>query len=458
MVPAFLDSKGIKNLLACPSSCGVLNRELPLNAPKLFVPHPTTFMRASTLIFAATVLPLGYIFAGTAIIQPSSATMSVDALGGPFGPSLYAANNVINGSGLSAVPTATNYTSVTHASAASDNAWVTNAPGADWYAVPGAPNPTFVFQLGAVQTVKGVASWGYHFGSGNGNEARAYTLEFSTDGGTTWSAPTATINRGLTAAAVAVNTFAPVSANAVRMVITDNNAGFAAGGDRVGLGEVRFLSQLTNPAAARNTNLVQNPSFEFVTTPGSAFNSATGAVSNWTTDIANSAAGSQAAAPTASAAPINFTAGLDGSRAGHINSGAVQSLIQDIPFSFTTGDTYTLTANVGRRVDHDDLGIGAADWRISIYREDGVELSFLNGSTVVGQGGLLLPQTLSYTATAADAGFDIQVRLTNRNAAGFNAVNFDQVSLVAVPEPSMSLILILTCGMLLARRKIRSVS
>ena len=412
-------------------------------------------MKHITLLLAATVIPFGFTQAGTAIIQPSSATMSVDALGGPFGPSFFAANNVINGSGLSAVPTGANYTSVTHAAADSGNAWVTNAPGSDWYAVPGAPNPTFVFQLGATQTLKGMASWGYHFGSGNGNEARAYTLEFSTDGGASWSAPTATLTRGLTSSIVAVNTFASVSANAVRMTITDNNGGFAPGGDRVGLGEVRFLSQAVSPAAARNTNLVQNPSFEFVTTPGSSFNAATGAVSNWTTNIANSAAGSQAAAPTASAALINFTSGLDGSRAGHINSGAVQSLIQDIPFSFATGDTYTLNANVGRRVDHDDLGIAAADWRLSIYREDGVELAFLDGSTVIGQGGLLLPQTLSYTATPADVGFDIQVRLTNRNAANFNAVNFDQVSLVAIPEPGTWIFLTPLTALVLRRSRKR---
>lgn len=412
-------------------------------------------MKYSTLLLAATVIPLATTRAGTAIIQPSSASMSVDSLGSPFGPSLYAANNVINGSGLSAVPTGANYTTVTHAAAASNNAWVTNAAGADWYAALGAPNPTFVFQLGSVQSIKGVASWGYHFGAGNGNETSAYTLEFSTDGGSTWSTPTATINRGLTASAVAINTFAPVNANAVRMTITDNNAGVAGGGDRVGLGEVRFLSQALNPTAARGTNLVQNPSFEFVTTPSSPFNAATGAVSNWTTNIANAAAGSQASTPTASAAPINFTSGLDGSRAGHINSGAVQSLIQDIPFSFVTGDTYTLNANVGRRVDHDDLGIAAADWRIGIYREDGVELAFLDGSTVIGQGGLLLPQTLSYTATPADVGFDIQVRLTNRNAAGFNAVNFDQVSLVAVPEPGTWIFLMPLTALVLRRSRKR---
>jgi hypothetical protein len=131
----------------------------------------------------------------------------------------------------------------------------------------------------------------------------------------------------------------------------------------------------------------------------------------------------------------------------------VRSLIQDIPFSFTEGDTYTLSANVGRRVDHDDLGIGAADWRMSLYREDGVELAFLDGSTVVGQGGILAGKTLSYTATAADAGQDMQIRLTNRNAPGFNAVNFDVVSLVAVPEPGVAGMVIGALVMLSGRRR-----
>lgn len=387
------------------------------------------------------LLPLA-ASAGTIVVQPVSVSSSTNSASAPFGPDLYPAGNLINGSGLSAVPTGANYSSVTHANASSTNAWVTVAPGADWYAVPGAPNPTFVFNLPSTTQLKGVASWGYHFGSGNGNEARIFTLEFSTDGGTSWSAPTAPITRGMSSAAAAISAFAPVTANAVRMTITDNNAGFAAGGDRVGLGEVRFLSQLVNPAAARSSNLVQNASFEVVTTAGSAFNAAgTGNVSNWYSNIAgDTGAGSQATSPTASSSPANFTTGLDGSRAGHLNSGAVRSLIQDIPFSFADGDTYTLTANVGRRKDHDDLGIGAADWRLSIYREDGVELAFLDGSTVVGQGGILSPFSLSYTATPADAGLDIQVRLTNRNAAGFNAVNFDQISLIAVPEPGAAIL------------------
>lgn len=213
-------------------------------------------MHFSTLLLTASVIPLGFTHAATIIIQPISVTMSLDALGAPFGPSLYAVNNVINGSGLSDVPTGTNYTTVTHAAADSGNVWVTNAPGADWYAAPGAPNPSFIFQLGATQSINGVVSWGYHFGSGHGNEARAYTLEFSTDGGSSWSTPTAAITRGLTSSAAAVNTFAAVSANSVRMTITDNNAGFAPGGDRVGLGEVRFLSQDAVPEPASSLILL----------------------------------------------------------------------------------------------------------------------------------------------------------------------------------------------------------
>lgn len=410
-------------------------------------------MKSLSIVLSVVALPMA-VRGGTVIIQPVGVSSLTQGLGAPVGPDLFQAVNLINGSGLSAVPTGANFTTVTHAAASSANAWVTQASGSDWYA-NGAPSPEMVFQLGSLQTVKGIASWGYHFGGGNGNEAKTMTLAFSTDGGLTWGAPTATIVRGLTSAAVAVNAFAPVSANAVKMVITDNNGGAAPGGDRVGLGEVRFMGQLLNAAAARGVNLVQNPSFELVTTPGASFNSAGGgAVSNWYSNIASGDAGSQASAPTASAAAVNFTVGLDGSRAGHINSnGAVRSLIQDIPFSFAEGDTYTLSANVGRRVDHDDLGIGAADWRMSLYREDGVELAFLDGSTVVGEGGILAGKTLSYTATAADAGQDMQIRLTNRNAPGFNAVNFDVVSLVAVPEPGVAGMVIGALAMLAGRRR-----
>jgi hypothetical protein len=166
-------------------------------------------------------------------------------------------NNIINGNGLSGTPDFANYTSITHAAVSFDapgNAWATIDPGpaaGDFYPQGGIA-PVFEMTLDEVYELTDFVYWGYYFDSPNGNEGREFLLEFSTDGGSTFPTST-TVSSPLGTLAFANALTLPLGgsfdANAVRMTITDNHFGGPAGGDRVGMGEVRFVA-IPEPSSA----------------------------------------------------------------------------------------------------------------------------------------------------------------------------------------------------------------
>lgn len=159
-------------------------------------------------------------------------------------------NNLINGNGLSAIPDFGNYTSVTHAAAsfsAPGNAWTTIDPGgstADFYAAGGIA-PVFDITLDQTYPLSDFVFWGYHFDTPGGNEGREFLLEFSTDGGSTIASST-TVSTPVGTLAVQNALTLPLGgtfdANFVRMTVTDNQFGGAPGGDRLGMGEIRFIA------------------------------------------------------------------------------------------------------------------------------------------------------------------------------------------------------------------------
>jgi len=170
------------------------------------------------------------------VVKPSSVVSSTAAT------DLYAAANLINGSGLSGTPTVATWSTVTHLGASAITAWVTAASGSDWYAVT-KPPPVLTVGLPGDFSLTGLVVWGYPTGtSANNNEAKTFVTEFSSDGGATWGEGV-TLTHARTARASEKLDFAARSANAVRLTIADNHVGTAgtAGGDRVGLGEIRFL-------------------------------------------------------------------------------------------------------------------------------------------------------------------------------------------------------------------------
>ncbi|MDA7881321.1 CotH kinase family protein [Akkermansiaceae bacterium] len=184
------------------------------------------------------LLPL--IATGQEILSPAGTTLQA-------GTEFYPAQNITNGSGLAATPTAENYQTVTHSSASSSTAWTTEAPGrgsSDYFALdPGtAPVPVFLFTFSESHDFTDFIFWGYHFGNPNGNEAKSFTLEFSNDGGATFPNSIDLSSPALSQAAPTTLPFGETfSANAIRLTLTDNWFEDVGGGDRVGLGEVRFL-------------------------------------------------------------------------------------------------------------------------------------------------------------------------------------------------------------------------
>lgn len=163
------------------------------------------------------------------------------------GTEFYPAANITNGSGLSTPPTVENYPTVVHSAASGSTSWTTDAPGggsADYFALPPAtaPRPAFLFTFPDIHDFTDFIYWGYHFNNPNGNEAKSFTLEFSSDGGNTFPDSLDLVSPAISQGAPTTLPFGnPFSANAIRLTVTDNWFEDFGGGDRAGLGEVRFL-------------------------------------------------------------------------------------------------------------------------------------------------------------------------------------------------------------------------
>ena len=160
-------------------------------------------------------------------------------------------DNLIDGDGLSATPTTGNLGTVLNnvypniGGGPTTIRWETATQGRpDYFGdTAGYADPQFTLTLDRRYSLSDLVIWG---AENNANEATDFTVEFSTDGGMTYSAATETVQTG----AVIASGHARLSfgmaheANFVRLTITNNakGRGFAgAGGDRVALGEIRFV-------------------------------------------------------------------------------------------------------------------------------------------------------------------------------------------------------------------------
>ncbi|XAM00920.1 PEP-CTERM sorting domain-containing protein [Phycisphaeraceae bacterium D3-23] len=176
--------------------------------------------------------------------------------------------NLINGNGLSAALAndESNLGSVTHEAvsfSAPGNAWTTtdpNGPTGDYFDPAGAGG-TIVFDidLGATHTVDSFTSWGYHFGVYGGNAISDVTIEFSTNGGTTFgSSQTVAVPFGAAPGEGTTVALAATDANFIRLTVNDNHFGTddpgnpgnpVAGGDRAGLAEIVFTNNVPEPGS-----------------------------------------------------------------------------------------------------------------------------------------------------------------------------------------------------------------
>lgn len=150
--------------------------------------------------------------------------------------------------------------------------FVTNASGADYFAGFGATNPpVVVFDLGSDSLLSNILLWQYQNDGGGaanvGNHTRTLDLRFNTaaqGAGSFSGAPvTLTMLPVLDNDGIGGNDMGGVNgaqlfslggtARYVQLTITDNYRGFqgiTAGGDRAGLGEVRFFGEAVPEASS----------------------------------------------------------------------------------------------------------------------------------------------------------------------------------------------------------------
>ena len=185
--------------------------------------------------YTVTVQPVDEpLIAPTAIAQTAGDTLTT-----------FVVDHLIDGSGLSATPTLGNFASVTHDSSASANWWLTFTQGSPSYFADSRnrPDPQFTLTLDGLYSLSALVVWG--LSTNHGNEASNFRVEFSSDGGVTYSSATETLglDRRTDGTAVRLSFGDEREANFVRLTITNNAKGRGfpgAGGDRVALGEIRF--------------------------------------------------------------------------------------------------------------------------------------------------------------------------------------------------------------------------
>jgi hypothetical protein len=214
-------------------------------------------MKMRLLPFAVLALSCAVSPAAVTLITPTSASAALSFTPPTPGINFFPVGNIVNDSGLSGAATIANYTTITHGGASASTAWTTDDPaplGGDWFAEGNAP-VAITMPLGGNYFLTDLVFWGYHFTTPNGNEARAFTVEFSTNGGASYGA-SANVAQALGAHtiqnAATLSLGGTFEADTVRLTITDNQAGGgAAGGDRLGLGEVKLIGDtVPEPSAA----------------------------------------------------------------------------------------------------------------------------------------------------------------------------------------------------------------
>lgn len=182
------------------------------------------------------------------ILRPVSVTSST-------APDVFPASNLIDGGGLSSTAfTERTLHTITHAVANGGlTSWVTAAHFPEYFD-PGSPlpRPVLTFELEHPSEIDGFAYWGYVFNGGTqaqGNEAKTFIFSFLDPSGAPIGGTQSLTSPAPTNLGVNVCSLTPVAnVKTVVVEITDNHHPLD-GGDRVGLGEVRFLGR-ENPGAA----------------------------------------------------------------------------------------------------------------------------------------------------------------------------------------------------------------
>ncbi|GAB4264785.1 MAG: hypothetical protein Kow0092_16650 [Deferrisomatales bacterium] len=114
----------------------------------------------------------------------------------------------------------------------------------------------------------------------------------------------------------------------------------------------------------------------------------------------------------------------EGANTAYSNGG---TLVQTLAETLTAGTTYTLTVQVGDRVDTPFPG-----YRVQLGVDSGGFVLLAEDNNTLAPNGGFLTSTVAYTATAGDpVGANLQIRLVSSGVQ----TNFDDVNLVAEPGP-----------------------
>jgi hypothetical protein len=151
--------------------------------------------------------------------------------------------NLINNSGFASTPTVADFTSVAYSDVNSQWVTATGVFPSNYFAA-GQVAPQFTLALGKSFSLSDLVVWGY---GGNANEASDFRLEFSTDGGASFYAQKVVQTSFLLGNGNAVLSLGGIfDADFVRITMINNAGGRGFGGvgpgDRVGLGEIKFLA------------------------------------------------------------------------------------------------------------------------------------------------------------------------------------------------------------------------
>ncbi|MCU1239647.1 MAG: hypothetical protein JWO71_373 [Candidatus Acidoferrum typicum] len=201
---------------------------------------------------------------------------------------------------------------------------------------------------------------------------------------------------------------------------------------------ILVLGCFAAPAWA-DTIAITNASFQTVSllTPlnqscgvGCTFNTS---IPGWTI----TGAGGQFPAGQFQPGSLFFTPALpSGNIVAYSNGGTIS---QQLSASLTPGWTYTLSVDVGRRLD-----AGVNNFTIDLFAGNQL-LNFLTLSNGIITPGTFLNESFNYTAGAVPFAGPLRIDLS---AVGPQQINFDNVQLTGVPEPGSLALLATGLGLM----------
>ena len=167
------------------------------------------------------------------LIEPTEVSSSI--------PEGTPARRLIDGSGIFQPVQLVSHASASHINSSDSVSWTTESFGPDYFA-NGGTVPKLTFTLPFENELTDLVVWGGIGSFDAGDEAKILEISFSTDGGLTFQNPVTVEHAATGSDSEIISLGGSYSADTVQIRVTDNHySPGQPGGDRVGLGEIRFL-------------------------------------------------------------------------------------------------------------------------------------------------------------------------------------------------------------------------